>query len=148
MSMSFNRRGCREETKMSKPRAKGQSFAIPRRMVWEAWRQVKANKGAPGVHGQALQEFEADLRNNLYKVWNRRSELAVQDALRANAIPLRADQDRRMQALRRLSGREMPGGARKKSARASGVSRALEIWRTQQRRVALSGRCQRRRPCR
>ena len=58
---------------MSKPRPTDKSFAIPRRMVWEAWRQVKANKGAPGVDGQALDEFEADLVDNLYKVWNRMS---------------------------------------------------------------------------
>jgi RNA-directed DNA polymerase len=73
MSMSFNRRERREETQMSKPRPKDKSFAIPRRLVWEAWRQVKANKGAPGVDGQALDEFEADLADNLYKIWNRMS---------------------------------------------------------------------------
>ena len=49
------------------------SFAIPRLMVWEAWRQVKANKGAPGVDEQDLGQFEADLRDNLYMIWNRMS---------------------------------------------------------------------------
>ena len=49
-------------------------FSIPKRMVWEAWRRVKANKGAPGVDGEALAEFEADLENNLYKIWNVRNE--------------------------------------------------------------------------
>ena len=55
------------------PKPKDKSFAIPKRLVWEAWRQVKANKGAPGVDGQDLAEFEADLADNLYRVWNRMS---------------------------------------------------------------------------
>ena len=46
------------------------SFAIPRLMVWEAWRQVKANKGAPGVDEQTIGEFESDLKNNLYRIWS------------------------------------------------------------------------------
>ena len=58
---------------MSKPRPDDKSFVIPKQLVWEAWRQVKANKGAPGVDGQDLDEFEADLRDNLYKIWNRMS---------------------------------------------------------------------------
>ena len=55
------------------PTSQDKPFAIPKSMVWEAWRQVKANKGAPGVDGQALDEFEADLRDNLYRIWNRMS---------------------------------------------------------------------------
>ena len=55
------------------PKPKDKPFAIPKSMVWEAWRRVKANKGAPGVDGQDLEEFEADLEDNLYKIWNRMS---------------------------------------------------------------------------
>ena len=62
----------RRRSNMPKPDEK--PFVIPRSMVWEAWRRVKANKGAPGVDGQDLAQFEADLRNDLYKLWNVRSE--------------------------------------------------------------------------
>jgi len=55
------------------PKPEGKSFAIPKQLVWEAWRRVKANKGDPGVDGQDLAEFEADLLDNLYKIWNRMS---------------------------------------------------------------------------
>ena len=41
--------------------------------MWEAYRQVKANNGAPGVDALTLGEFETDLRGNLYKIWNRMS---------------------------------------------------------------------------
>ena len=58
---------------MNMPKSTDKPFTIPKLLVWEAWRQVKANKGAPGVDGQDLDEFEADLRDNLYKIWNRMS---------------------------------------------------------------------------
>jgi RNA-directed DNA polymerase len=55
------------------PKPEDKPFLIPKLMVWEAWRQVKENKGAPGVDEQTLDEFEADLKGNLYKIWNRMS---------------------------------------------------------------------------
>jgi group II intron reverse transcriptase/maturase len=48
-------------------------FSIPKREVWEAFKRVKANQGAAGVDGQSIQDFEARLAANLYKLWNRLS---------------------------------------------------------------------------
>ena len=45
-------------------------FEISKWAVQEAWEKVKANKGAPGVDGVSIEGFEADLHNNLYKVWS------------------------------------------------------------------------------
>jgi RNA-directed DNA polymerase len=55
------------QTSQAKP------FDIPKIAVWEAYRQVAANKGAPGVDEQSLGEFEARLKDNLYRIWNRMS---------------------------------------------------------------------------
>jgi RNA-directed DNA polymerase len=49
----------------------GKPFGISKRAVWEAYQRVKANKGAPGVDDVSIEEFERDLRGNLYKIWNR-----------------------------------------------------------------------------
>jgi hypothetical protein len=48
-------------------------YNIPKREVWEAYKTVRANHGAAGVDGQTISDFEADLENNLYKLWNRLS---------------------------------------------------------------------------
>src|SRR5712691_4979807 len=58
---------------VSQPGSKEKPFAISKQAVWEAFRKVRANQGAPGVDGQTIEEFEGDLRNNLYRVWNRMS---------------------------------------------------------------------------
>ena len=48
-------------------------YGISKHLVWEAYKRVKANRGAAGVDGQSLAMFEKDLKNNLYKIWNRMS---------------------------------------------------------------------------
>jgi RNA-directed DNA polymerase len=47
---------------------KQKPFDIPKRLAWEAYRKVAANKGAAGVDGQSVTEFEEDLKENLYKL--------------------------------------------------------------------------------
>jgi RNA-directed DNA polymerase len=64
------------------------SFDISKWEVWEAYRRVKANKGAPGVDGQTIEAFETDLKNNLYRVWNRMASGSYfPPAVRAVPIP-------------------------------------------------------------
>lgn len=46
---------------------------VTKREVYAAWLRVKANKGAGGVDGEGITEFEAKLAKNLYKLWNRMS---------------------------------------------------------------------------
>ena len=58
---------------MNESKSQGKPFGIPKSMVWEAYQRVKANKGAAGVDGQSVEQFEQDLRNNLYRLWNRMS---------------------------------------------------------------------------
>ena len=58
---------------MSESRSQVKPFEIPKQMVWEAYLRVKANKGAAGVDGQSVEQSEQDLKNNLYRLWNRMS---------------------------------------------------------------------------
>ena len=53
--------------------AEAKPYAISKQVVWEAYQKVKVNQGAAGVDGQSIEAFEADLKNNLYKLWNRMS---------------------------------------------------------------------------
>src|ERR1700745_638079 len=77
--MELDRRGCvvqprlRANRRREEPMGKAKPFDIPKREVWEAFKRVKANQGAAGVDAQSIAEFEVDLSNNLYKLWNRLS---------------------------------------------------------------------------
>jgi hypothetical protein len=58
---------------MEELKSSGKPFHISKTEVWDAWIKVQGNQGAPGVDGQSLVAFEADLKNNLYRIWNRMS---------------------------------------------------------------------------
>ncbi|ONI88148.1 group II intron reverse transcriptase/maturase [Saccharothrix sp. ALI-22-I] len=58
---------------MDQLKASGKPFDISKTEVWSAWLKVKGNQGASGVDGQSIEEFEKDLRGNLYRIWNRMS---------------------------------------------------------------------------
>jgi RNA-directed DNA polymerase len=53
--------------------SKAKPFSISKRVVFEAYKRVKANKGVAGVDSESISDFEKDLKNNLYKIWNRMS---------------------------------------------------------------------------
>lgn len=58
---------------MSELKSSEKPFDIPKWAVWEAYQRVKANKGAAGVDGQSIEDFEKDRDANLYRIWNRMS---------------------------------------------------------------------------
>ena len=63
-------------------------FAIPKRLVYEAFEAVKANAGSAGVDKETIEDFEKDLKGNLYRVWNRMSSGSYfPPPVRAVAIP-------------------------------------------------------------
>lgn len=52
---------------------KTKSFDIPKKLVFEAFKVIKANKGAAGIDDISLEKFKKKLKDNLYKIWNRMS---------------------------------------------------------------------------
>ena len=49
------------------------AFNIPKKQVVAAYKLVKANAGSAGIDQQSLEDFERNLKDNLYKIWNRLS---------------------------------------------------------------------------
>ena len=52
---------------------KTKSFNIPKTLIMKAYRKVKANRGAAGIDKESIEDFERNLKDNLYKIWNRMS---------------------------------------------------------------------------
>ena len=77
---------------MSEPKLKTpKPFDISKWVVMEAVQKVKANQGATGVDGESIEEFEKDLKRNLYRIWNRMSSGSyLPPPVRAVEIPKRA----------------------------------------------------------
>ena len=72
-------------------------FSISKKIVWEAYERVKANQGAAGVDSESIEVFEHDLKNNLYKIWNRMSSgTYFPPPVRTVAIPKKDGGERRL----------------------------------------------------
>ncbi len=70
-------------------------FTIDKWLVYEAYKAVKAKGGSAGVDQQSLEDFEAELKDNLYRVWNRMSSGSYFPApVKAVAIPKKGGGER------------------------------------------------------
>lgn len=70
-------------------------FNISKQLVMQAYKLVKANAGAGGVDRQSLEGFEVNLKDNLYKIWNRLSSGSYfPPAVKAVAIPKKTGGER------------------------------------------------------
>jgi RNA-directed DNA polymerase len=80
---------------MNSMHATNKPFNIDKRLVYEAYKAVKSNRGAAGVDEQTIEQFEADLSGNLYKIWNRMSSgTYFPPPVRAVAIPKKSGGER------------------------------------------------------
>jgi RNA-directed DNA polymerase len=80
---------------MTSMHATNKPFNIEKRLVYEAYKAVKSNRGAAGVDEQTIEQFEADLSGNLYKIWNRMSSgTYFPPPVRAVAIPKKSGGER------------------------------------------------------
>jgi RNA-directed DNA polymerase len=70
-------------------------FIISKYLVMQAFKLIKANAGSAGVDNQSLADFEKDLKNNLYKIWNRLSSGSYfPPPVKAIAIPKKSGGER------------------------------------------------------
>ena len=79
------------------PKGQAKPFCISKQVVWEAYKRVKANKGAAGVDSESIEVFEKNLKNNLFKIWNRTSSgTYFPPPVRSVGIPKKDGGERRL----------------------------------------------------
>jgi len=72
-------------------------YAISKQAVFEAYKRVRVNRGSAGIDGQSIEDFEKDLKGNLYKIWNRMSSGSYfPPPVKAVEIPKKAGGSRRL----------------------------------------------------
>jgi group II intron reverse transcriptase/maturase len=83
------------ENRMMSTNMTNKPFMIDKRLVYEAYKAVRSSKGGAGVDGQTIEDFEADLEGNLYRIWNRMSSGSYfPPSVRAVAIPKKTGGER------------------------------------------------------
>jgi RNA-directed DNA polymerase len=84
---------------------KTRPFDISKKSVMAAWERVRANNGTYGVDSESIEEFESNLKDNLYKIWNRMSSGSYfPPAVRAMEIP-KSDGSKRLLGIPTVSDR-------------------------------------------
>ncbi|MCG8613778.1 MAG: group II intron reverse transcriptase/maturase [Pseudomonadales bacterium] len=74
--------------KQDDPTYKAKPFEVPKRLIWNAWKRVAANKGAAGVDMETIDTYQERLGQNLYTLWNRMSSGSYfPDAVKQVLIP-------------------------------------------------------------
>src|SRR5262245_12999937 len=81
--------------RMMTMRTTDKPFNITKKQVYEAYKAVKSNQGAAGVDKVTIEQFEANLKGNLYKLWNRMSSGSYfPPPVRAVSIPKKSGGER------------------------------------------------------
>jgi RNA-directed DNA polymerase len=81
--------------RMMTKRTTDKPFKIAKKQVYEAYKAVKSNQGAAGVDKETIEQFEANLKGNLYKLWNRMSSGSYfPPPVRAVSIPKKSGGER------------------------------------------------------
>jgi RNA-directed DNA polymerase len=75
--------------------SKTKPFNISKQLIVEAWETVKMNAGSAGVDQQSIGDFERNLKDNLYKLWNKMSSgCYFPPPVKAVSIPKKAGGER------------------------------------------------------